>query len=51
MGAAPNSFADAFFSAQTMGAIGYGAQYPVSRAANWLVVAESIVGPTMNRVA
>ena len=41
----PGSFADAFFfSVQTMGTIGYGAMYPVSRAANWIVVAESIAG-------
>jgi inward rectifier potassium channel len=39
------SFVDAFFfSVQTMGTIGYGAMYPVSRAANWIVVAESIAG-------
>jgi inward rectifier potassium channel len=37
------SFADAFFfSVQTMGTIGYGAMFPQSRAANLLVVAESI---------
>ena len=37
------SFADAFFfSVQTLGTIGYGAMYPVSRAANVLVTAESI---------
>jgi inward rectifier potassium channel len=39
------SFADAFFfSAQTLGTIGYGAMHPVSLAANLLVVVESIVG-------
>ena len=38
------SFEDAFyFSAQTMGTIGYGAMYPESRAANLIVVAESFV--------
>jgi inward rectifier potassium channel len=43
--AAPGSFADAFFfSIQTMGTIGYGAMYPESRAANVLVVAESVAG-------
>jgi inward rectifier potassium channel len=39
------SFSDAFFfSAQTIGTIGYGAMYPESPAANVLVVAEAIVG-------
>jgi len=39
-----DSFADAFFfSVQTMGTIGYGAIAPASRAANLVVVAESIV--------
>ncbi|BDG01390.1 ion channel [Anaeromyxobacter oryzae] len=43
--AAPGSFLDAFFfSIQTMGTIGYGAMYPVTRAANALVVAESVAG-------
>ena len=43
--AAPGSFADAFFfSVQTMGTIGYGSMYPASRAANVLVVAESVTG-------
>src|SRR5205814_1714381 len=42
------SFADAFFfSAQTMGTIGYGAMYPHSTAANSLVVAEAIAGLTL----
>lgn len=46
------SVADAFFfSVQTMGTIGYGAMYPISRAANWLVVAESIVGLTLTALA
>ena len=40
----PHSYEDAFyFSAQTMGTIGYGAMYPESRGANLLVVAESFV--------
>ncbi|HEX7665782.1 MAG TPA: ion channel [Polyangiaceae bacterium] len=40
----PTSFEDAFyFSAQTMGTIGYGAMYPESRGANVLVVVESFV--------
>ncbi len=48
----PHSFADAFFfSVQTMGTIGYGAMYPASRAANWLVVAEAIVGLTLTALA
>lgn len=43
--AAPGSFLDAFFfSVQTMGTIGYGAMYPVTRLANALVVAESVAG-------
>src|SRR5207248_2904032 len=33
-----------FFSVQTMGTIGYGAMYPVSTAANVIVVIESIFG-------
>lgn len=42
---AHGSFTDAFFfSVQTMGTIGYGAMYPESRAANVLVVVESLVG-------
>lgn len=45
---ADGSFADAFFfSAQTMGTIGYGAMYPETRAANTLVVVESVVGLTL----
>src|SRR6185436_5535765 len=43
VGVAPGSFRDAFFfSVQTMGTIGYGAMYPVSTAAQTLVVAESV---------
>ncbi len=50
--ARPGSFADAFyFSVQTMGTIGYGAMYPVSRAANLLVVAESVTGLVVTAVA
>ncbi len=42
--ARPGSIADAFFfSVQTMGTIGYGVMYPVSTAANLLVVAESVL--------
>jgi inward rectifier potassium channel len=44
-GARPGSFADAFFfSAQTLGTIGYGALHPVSTAANVIAVAEGLVG-------
>jgi inward rectifier potassium channel len=43
--AAPGSFPDAFFfSVQTMGTIGYGTMFPATRAANALVVAESVIG-------
>ena len=39
----PGSFADAFyFSVQTMGTIGYGDMYPMSRSANLLVVSEAV---------
>jgi len=44
-GAAPGSFADAyFFSLQSMSTIGYGAMYPESHSAHLLVLVESIVG-------
>jgi inward rectifier potassium channel len=44
-GAEPGSFRDAFFfSVQTMGTIGYGAMYPTGAGANFLMVAESVVG-------
>src|SRR5512144_2929115 len=44
-GAAPGSFLDAFFfSVETMGTIGYGTMYPATRAANAVMVVESIVG-------
>jgi inward rectifier potassium channel len=43
--ARPGSFSDAFyFSVQTMGTIGYGDMYPVSPAANTLVVSEAVAG-------
>lgn len=46
------SFADAFyFSVQTMGTIGYGAMYPVSPAANGLVIAEAVLGLIVTAVA
>ena len=48
----PGSFADAFFfSVQTMGTIGYGTMYPVSRAANLLVTAESIASLIITALA
>lgn len=51
-GAAPGSFADAFFfSVQTMGTIGYGGMHPVSRIANVLVVAEAVVGMLVTALA
>ena len=41
----PNSFLDAFFfSVQTMASIGYGAMYPQTDYANFLVVVEAFVG-------
>jgi hypothetical protein len=50
--AAPGSFADAFFfSVQTMGTIGYGSMYPASRAANVVVVAESVAGLLVTALA
>lgn len=43
--ARPGSFGDAFyFSVQTMGTIGYGDMYPMSGAANTLVVSEAVAG-------
>jgi inward rectifier potassium channel len=46
------TFLDAFFfSVQTMGTIGYGAMYPQTFAANWLVVIESIVSITLTALA
>jgi inward rectifier potassium channel len=43
--ARPDSFTDAFFfSVETMGTIGYGAMYPSSVAANWVMVVESMFG-------
>jgi inward rectifier potassium channel len=50
--AAPGSFLDAFFfSVQTMGTIGYGAMFPESIGANWLVVVESITSLTLTALA
>jgi inward rectifier potassium channel len=46
------SFVDAFFfSVQTMGTIGYGAMYPESRAANGLMVLESLVSLLLTALA
>src|SRR5262245_19572652 len=46
------SFSDAFyFSVQTMGTIGYGSMYPVGRAANVLVVIESVAGLLVTALA
>ena len=43
--AQPGSFSDAFFfSVQTMASIGYGAMYPKSLYANWIVTIESMLG-------
>lgn len=51
-GARDGSFRDAFFfSAQTIGTVGYGAMYPTSTAANLLVVAELIVGVILTALA
>lgn len=50
--ARPGAFADAFyFSVQTMGTIGYGAMFPETRAANLLVVTESVTGLIVTAVA
>lgn len=50
--AEPASFRDAFFfSVQTMGTIGYGAMFPASTGANWVVVVESITSLTLTALA
>lgn len=50
--AAPGSFLDAFFfSFQTSGTIGYGAMYPTTRAANALVVIESVASLMLTALA
>jgi inward rectifier potassium channel len=50
--AAPASFRDAFFfSVQTMGTIGYGAMFPESTGANWVVVSEAIASLTLTALA
>jgi len=51
-GTRAGSIADAFFfSVQTMGTIGYGAMYPISMAANLIVVIESVAGLLLTAVA
>jgi inward rectifier potassium channel len=48
----PRSFLDAFyFSVQTMGTIGYGDMYPISRAANFLVVTEAVASLIVTALA
>lgn len=48
----PGSFFDAFcFSVQTMGTIGYGAMYPVSRAANMVMIGESVTSLIVTALA
>ena len=50
--ARPGSFSDAFyFSVQTMGTIGYGDMYPMSTAANWLVVSEAVTSLILTALA
>jgi inward rectifier potassium channel len=50
--AQPGSFFDAFcFSVQTMGTVGYGAMYPASRAANLIVILESVTSLIVTAVA
>jgi inward rectifier potassium channel len=50
--ARPGSLFDAFcFSVQTMGTIGYGAMYPLNRAANLIVVCESVTSLIVTAVA
>jgi inward rectifier potassium channel len=45
--AAPGSFEDRFFfSVQTLGSIGYGAMYPQTTYANWIVTIESLLSLT-----
>jgi len=51
-GAAPGSFEDAFFfSVQTLATIGYGAMYPESVAAEWIMIVESIVSLVVTALA
>jgi inward rectifier potassium channel len=51
-GAEPGSFFDALcFSVETMGTVGYGAMYPVSRAANLIMMLESVTSLVVTAVA
>jgi inward rectifier potassium channel len=51
-GAEPGSFFDALcFSVETMGTIGYGAMYPVSKAANVIMMIESVTSLIVTAVA
>lgn len=51
-GAQPGSFLDAFFfSVETLGTIGYGSIYPATRAANAVMVVESLTGLVVVAVA
>ena len=51
-GAHAGSFRDGFFfSVQTMGTVGYGAMYPFSDAANFIVVAETVVSVILTALA
>jgi inward rectifier potassium channel len=51
-GARPGSFFDAFcFSVETMGTVGYGAMYPTSRAANLIMIAESVTSLIVTALA
>jgi inward rectifier potassium channel len=48
----PGSLFDAFcFSVQTMGTIGYGAMYPTNRAANLIMIAESVTSLLVTALA
>jgi inward rectifier potassium channel len=50
--AEPGSFFDAFcFSVETMGTIGYGAMYPLSRAANAIMIVQSVTSLIVTAVA
>ncbi len=50
--ARPGSFFDAFcFSVETMGTIGYGSMYPASRAANLIMIVESVTSLLVTALA
>ena len=47
-----DGFLDAFFfSVQTMGTVGYGAMYPATHLANWVMTAEAITGLALTALA